>query len=315
MASTQAIMVDHSVTGNLAIREVPAPTPLPSEAVVQVTALSLNRGETRRAMQSPDGWRPGWDLAGVVAQAAADGSGPSHGARVVGLLPSGAWATHVAVPTHALAVLPDAVTFAQAATLPVAGLTALHALGQRGALLQRRVLITGATGGVGDFAVQLAHLAGAQVIAAVRRPEQDALVRPLGADDVVIGDSVEAFERCGPYDLVLDSVGGPTLAAGMAVLAKDGVCVTLGISGAAEATFDVRRFFMTGRTRLYGFILFSELEAEPAALGLARLAHLVAAGQVRPTISVEAPWQQIASVAQQLLERRFPGKAVLQVSV
>lgn len=314
MSGNQAIVVDQSVTGKLAIRAVPLPAPLPSEAVVQVAALSLNRGETRRAMQSADGWRPGWDLAGVVTQAAADGSGPQQGARVVGLLPSGAWAAHVAVPTHSLAVLPENVTFAQAATLPVAGLTALHALAQRGGLLQRRVLITGATGGVGDFAIQLAHRAGAQVIAAVRRPEQANLVKTLGADEVVIGDSVSAFERCAPYDLVLESVGGQTLAAAMAVLAKDGVCVTLGVSGAAEATFDVRRFFMTGRTRLYGFILFSELEAEPAALGLARLAACVSTGQIRPTISVEAPWQQIASVAQQLLERSFPGKAVLHVA-
>lgn len=314
MSGNQAIVVDQSVTGKLAIRAVPLPAPLPSEAVVQVAALSLNRGETRRAMQSADGWRPGWDLAGVVTQAAADGSGPQQGARVVGLLPSGAWAAHVAVPTHSLAVLPENVTFAQAATLPVAGLTALHALAQRGGLLQRRVLITGATGGVGDFAIQLAHRAGAQVIAAVRRPEQANLVKTLGADEVVIGDSVSAFERCAPYDLVLESVGGQTLAAAMAVLAKDGVCVTLGVSGAAEATFDVRRFFMTGRTRLYGFILFSELEAEPAALGLARLAACVSTGQIQPTISVEAPWQQIASVAQQLLERSFPGKAVLHVA-
>src|SRR5207247_11345890 len=86
-------------------------------------------------------------------------SGPRVGARVVGLLPEGAWAERVAVPTHALAALPDKVTFAQAATLPVAGLTALYALAKRGPLLGRRVLVTGATGGGGYFADQLARLA------------------------------------------------------------------------------------------------------------------------------------------------------------
>ena len=90
------------------------------------------------------GWRPGWDLAGTVELEAEDGSGPRTGRRVVGLLPSGAWAEVVAVPTHSLAELPDTVSFAQAATLPVAGLTALYGLEQGGGLLGQRVLITGA---------------------------------------------------------------------------------------------------------------------------------------------------------------------------
>jgi NADPH:quinone reductase-like Zn-dependent oxidoreductase len=314
MASNQAIVVDHAVPGKLTVRTVATPTPSRAEAVVRVAAISLNRGETRRAMQSADGWQPGWDLAGVVEQAAADGSGPQPGTRVVGLLPTGAWAEYVAVPTNALAALPDAVTFAQAATLPVAGLTALYALAKRGLLLHRRVLITGATGGVGDFAIQLARLAGARVIANVRRVEQAAVVQQIGAHEVIIGDSVAAFSQSAPYDLVVDSVGGQSLASALAVLAKDGICISLGVSAADETTFDVRTFFVTGRTMLYGFILFAELEIEPAASGLTRLAALVAAGQLKPTISVEAPWAQIADVAQQLLNRTFPGKAVLHVA-
>ena len=238
----------------------------------------------------------------------------SHtGGRVVGFLPDGAWAQHVAVPSHALASLPDAVTFAQAATLPVAGLTALYALAKRGQLLGRRVLITGATGGVGDFAVQLARLSGAHVVASVRRADQVREVQQAGADEVVIGDDIAAFTARGPYDLVVESLGGTALAAALGSLAKDGVCVSLGISAADESTFDVRKFFTTGRTTLYGFILFDELHTEPAAVGLARLAGLIATGNLTPRISVEAPWTQIADVAGQLLDRSFPGKAVLHV--
>jgi NADPH:quinone reductase-like Zn-dependent oxidoreductase len=314
MPSNQAIVVKQAASGKLVVSDVGMPTPLPFEALVRVTAISLNRGETRRAMQAEDGWRPGWDLAGVVEQAAADGTGPSSGTRVVGFLPSGAWACYATVPTRSLAALPEAVTFAQAATLPVAGLTALHALTKRGLLLHRRVLVTGATGGVGDFAIQLARLAGARVAAAVRRPEQATLVKQVGADDVVVGEDIAAFEQYAPYDLVVESVGGQTLAAALAVLAKDGVCVSLGVSASNETTFDVSRFFRTGRTTLYGFILFNELDTEPAAVGLAHLAGLIAEGKLQPTISVEAPWTQIADVARQLLERRYPGKAVLHVA-
>jgi NADPH:quinone reductase len=127
MELVRAVFVDPESPGRLAIKPLPLRAPLLSQALVRVKAISLNLGEVRRALTIAEpGWRPGWDLAGVVEQAAADRSGPPVGARVVGFLPAGAWAETVAVPTNALAQLPDNVTFAQAATLPVAGLTALY---------------------------------------------------------------------------------------------------------------------------------------------------------------------------------------------
>lgn len=311
MDGNRAVVVDPNAAGRLAIQAVPPPVAERAEAVVRVHAISLNRGEVRRSTQAPAGWRPGWDLAGVVEQAAADGSGPQAGARVVGLLPEGAWAERVAVPGHSLAGLPDAVTFAQAATFPVAGLTALHALAKGGLLLGRRVLVTGATGGVGNFAVQLAHLAGARVTASVRRADQTAVVRALGADAVIVGEEIPPSPR---YDLVVESVSGRTLATAVAALAKAGTCVTLGVSGAVESTIDARQFFLTGRATLYGFSLFSELGHEPAGIGLRRLATLVAEGKLTPHVSVERPWTEIGRVAQDLLDRRFPGKAVLALT-
>jgi NADPH:quinone reductase-like Zn-dependent oxidoreductase len=106
-------------------------------------------------------------------------------------------------------------------------------------------------------------------------------------------------------------VGGRTLGTALAALERGGVCVTLGVSASAEVTFDTRAFFVTGRATLYGFYLFTELGNEPASVGLRRLADLVAAGQLAPHVSLERPWSEIAQVAQDLMARRFPGKAVL----
>ncbi len=308
MSDTRAVVVDPEAPGRLVIRPVAEPVPDRGEAVVRVRAISLNRGEVRRSGMAAAGWRPGWDLAGEVERAAGDGSGPRLGARVVGLLPEGAWAERVAVPTQALAALPDKVTLSQAATFPVAGLTALHALAKGGQLVGRRVLVTGATGGVGDFAVQLARLAGAHVTASARRADQAPALRTLGAHDVVVGDEIPPSPK---YDLVIESVGGRTLGTALATLERGGVCVTLGVSASAEVTFDTRTFFATGRTTLYGFYLFLELGTEPASVGLKRLTDLVAAGQLTPHVSLERPWGEIAQVAQDLMARRFPGKAVL----
>lgn len=305
-----AVVVDPEAPGRLVIRPVSDPAPDRGEAVVRVRAISLNRGEVRRAGMAAAGWRPGWDLAGDVERAAADGTGPFAGTRVVGLLPEAAWAQRVAIATHALAALPDTVTFSQAATFPVAGLTALHALAKGGLLVNRRVLVTGATGGVGDFAVQLARLAGAHVTAVARRADQVPAVRELGAHEVAMGDDIPSSPK---FDLILDSVGGRTLGTALAALDRGGTCVTFGVSAGAEVTFDARTFFVGGRATLYGFYLFQELGLEPASVGLRRLAELVAEGQLTPHISVERPWKEIGQVAQDLIHRRFPGKAVLAV--
>ncbi len=313
MGKVRAVVVKADAPGRLVLGEEEEPSPAPSEAVVRVFAVSLNRGEVRRAQAAEDGHRPGWDLAGMVEKAAADGSGPKEGARVVGLLPSGSWAELAAVPTNSLAELPEGVSFEEAATLPIAGLTALYALEKGGNLLGRTVLVTGATGGAGHFALQLARLSGARTVALVRRAENEALVREAGAREVAVGEDGSSAEEFGPYHLVLESVGGQVLSDALSMLAPGGTCVTFGISGAPETTFDIRNFYFTGGASLYGFIVFHEVLAKPASEGLARLLSLLEEGRLRPHISVEASWTEVGDVAQQLLDRGFTGKAVLRV--
>src|SRR2546423_7362985 len=97
--SNRAVVVDPVAPARLVIASVPNPKPDRGEAIVRVRAISLNRGEVRRSGMAAAGWRPGWDLSGEVERAAADGSGPRAGARVVGMVNEGAWAERVAVPT------------------------------------------------------------------------------------------------------------------------------------------------------------------------------------------------------------------------
>jgi NADPH2:quinone reductase len=318
----RAIVTDPTLPEHLVLREVDAPGPLPHEALVRVQALSLNRGDVRNALAATTVGRPGWDLAGIVNQAAADGSGPRLGARAVGmavgvsagvsagLLNPGAWAELVAVPMNSLAELPENVSFAQAATLPVAGLTALYALEKGGSLVERKVLVTGASGGVGLFAVELARLMGGQVVGAFRQASREAEVRLAGAHEVVIGEDLAAASAFGPYDLILESVGGTSLGTALNLLAPQGMCVLFGESAAGDAAFSPSGFYSPGGTSLYGFNIFYEVTQQPAAQGLARL---VADGRLHPRISVEAAWGEVAQVARQLMDRAYLGKAVLQV--
>jgi NADPH:quinone reductase len=313
----QAIVIDPQSPQRVGFRTVESPTPQATEALVRVKAISVNRGEVVYTVQGEAGTRLGWDLAGVVEQPAAEGPGPARGTRVVGLLHSGAWAEQAAVPANALAELEPSVTFAQAAALPTAGLTALAAIEHGRSLIARSVLVTGASGGLGLIACRLASLAGARVVGQVRQSRWAPLVQEAGADHVVTDESIEAAAPFGPYHLVVEQLGGQALAAAMTQLAAGGTCVSAGASIGPTGyvvPVDMARMRRAPGACLRILNLYHELEREPASVGLQRLGRLVADGKLTPHLGVEADWREIAEVAQALLDRRFPGKAVLHIS-
>ncbi|MDF2741620.1 MAG: sle [Actinomycetia bacterium] len=300
----RAIIVDPSAPEGLRLADVPEPVAGPSQVLLEVHHASLNHGDLNdvRSGRVAPGGVLGSDAAGVVAQAAADGSGPATGTRVVALAP-GAFAQRSAVEVSALAEVPPSVDLAEAAALPVAGVAALRALRAAGAVLGKRVLITGASGGVGRFAVQLAAQAGAHVIASVGSPSRGEGLAKAGADEVVIGlDGVDQ-----PVDVVLDNVGGPLLVAAWELLAPGGSLHSIGWTAGEPAVFPP--YSTVGPPKS----LSSFLNQGDAGGELATLVQLVAAGRLAVEVGWRGPWERVAEAAQALVGRRVNGKAVLDV--
>lgn len=298
----RAVVVDPSVPEAVRLAEAAEPAAGPGQVLVEVHHASLNYGDLNdaRSGRVPSGAVLGSDVAGVVLQA--DDRGPVPGSRVVALAP-GAFAERVVVDAGSLAEVPSTVDLAEAAALPVAGVAALRALRAAGSLLGRRVLITGASGGVGRFAVRLASIAGAHVIAAVGSAARGEGLDKAGADEVLVGlDGIGT-----PVDVVLDSVGGSQLVAAWRLLAPGGSLQSIGWTSGEPAVFPPYSTIGPPKS-LASFLIDGAVAAE-----LDTLVRLVEKGDLPVEIGWRGPLDRCADAAEALRGRQVNGKAIFDV--
>ncbi|MEU3169525.1 zinc-binding dehydrogenase [Streptosporangium sp. NPDC006930] len=303
-----ALLVDPSAPCGLRLGEAADPEPDPGQVLVQVYHASLNPGELGMLAQLPTGHVGGYDAAGVVVRPAADGTGPAAGTRVLAFGP-GAWAELLAVRVADVAPLPDAAALAEAAALPMAGMTALRTLRAAGSLLGRRVLITGATGAVGRYGVQLAFLSGAHVVASVRDGAQAPALAALGAHEVVVG-LTGLRQVSEPFDVVLETVGGPHLVAAWALLAPGAILHSIGWAGAEPAVFPAGSTFFPGQART----LSSFGDAAAVGADLSLLAGLLASGALSAQVGWRGSWERAEEAIGVVRERKVAGKVVVDIT-
>jgi NADPH:quinone reductase-like Zn-dependent oxidoreductase len=308
--SMQAV-VAHEFGGPevLHLESVPRPRPKPNEILLKVIASGVNPadplivgGKFAREFGTHLPLIPGYEVCGVVEEAGADVHKLKAGDIVYAyLLWGGGWAEYCLTNENEAAIKPASLTGVEAAAVPLAALTAWQALIDTAHLAAgQTVLIHGGSGGVGSFAIQIAKAKGAHVIATASTLNQETL-RELGADESIDYTKGPFEEKVHDLDVVLDTVGGETLARSYKVVKKGGTIVT--IRGRVDPKEAAR----------YG-IQASGLASHPDARELSEISKLIEAKKIRPLVSQVRPLRDAADAARRAETHHTRGKVVLRVS-
>jgi NADPH:quinone reductase-like Zn-dependent oxidoreductase len=312
----------------LRLREIAKPVPADGEVLVRVRAAGLDRGVWHvmtglpylvrvvvptMGLRRPKAPVRGMDLAGQVEAVGGRVTRFRPGDAVFGWTEGGSYAEYASVPEDQLVPMPSTLSFEQAAAVPISGLAALQGLRDVGEVKAgQRVLVIGAAGGVGSFAVQLAKAFGAHVTG-VAGPTQAELVRSIGADEVVDYTREDVTDGSRHWDLILDTAGHRSLSRLRRALSPIGILVIVGSEGRGRwmGGFD-RQLRAVALSRFVGQRL-RMLSSTPRRDDLATLAELIEAGKVTPLIDRTFPLSQVPEAIGHMLQGGGRGKLVITV--
>ncbi len=311
----------------LRLVDAPVPTPGPGEVVVRVRAASINSKDWRtiaadpwmlklmlRGLRGPrDGLTPGSDFAGTVHSIGADVQGLASGNEVFGYVSSGTFAEYVRVPATSVAPKPQGLPFDDAAAVPLAGVTALRAVRDvAGVSPGQRVLINGASGGVGTFSVQIAKALGAAHVTAVCSGRNAALIRATGADATVDYAARDVTRLAEQFDVVIDIAGGLTLRGIQRITRRGAIVAMTGGNGGRilGPLARIARWSMFGR--LFG------LRPKLVTVAVERrdlddLTALIDAEAIRPVIDETYPFSAIPDAMRYFATGHVRAKVVVTV--
>ena len=294
----------------LVVEEVPKPEPAPTEVLVRVAAAGVNPVDWKvrvgGGLLGEPPFTVGWDMAGTVEEVGFGVTWLAPGDRVFGMprfpREAACYAEYVVSPSRQLARIPEVLADVEAASVPLAGLTAWQSLVDTAAVGEgSRVLVLGAAGGVGHFAVQIAKARGAWVAGTASAAKHDFLAE-LGADEAIDYTTEEIPDRVRDVDVVLDAVGGEAGIGAVHALRDGGMLVTVSRSAVAG----LREAAAKG-LRIEGILV------EPDRAGMEGLAALAAAGTLRPHVQATFPLAEAAGAHRLGESGRTRGKLVLTV--
>ncbi len=306
----------------MAMEDAPVPALEDGRVLVRVHAAGANpldwhtlRGEPRimrlsSGLGAPEDPRVGVDFAGVVEKVGKDVTGIAAGERVFGIA-AGAFAEFVAARPARIAKIPDGISFEQAAAVPIAAVTALQALRDKGRLQAgQKVLINGASGGVGSYAVQIAKILGADVtgVCSTRNVE---MVRALGADRVIDYTQADFTDSGQRWDLIIDTVSNHGVFDLAGVLADDGALVVVGSNNDEAFLGPVWRFLANALADPFVAPRLEGILAETSAEDLNWLATQMAAGKLRSEIDRRFALAEADEAIRYLETGRARGKVVI----
>jgi len=310
----------------LELQEIPKPTPAESEVLIRIHAASVNpydwhflRGHPSfirlfTGLRNPKSPRLGADVAGVVDAVGSKVASFKPGDAVFGAA-KGSFAEYACATPSQLTLKPQDVSFEQAACLPIAGITALQGLRDKGKVQAgQNVLINGAAGGVGTFAVQIAKSYGARVTGVCSTRNID-LLRSIGADEVIDYTREDFARSAQRYDLLFDLVGNRTLADCLSVIQPHGTYISCGGGGPDRTTMDLLAGLLQNAVRSH-FVsqkmpgLLAKINGEDLAL----LASLVQKGKLTPIVEHTCSLRETAEAVRHVESGHVRGKVVIAVA-